>query len=134
MRGEWAHLAASFDFAEGEMQLFLNGEELEGDYTRADNPWGEGSTSPSVPAGIKIGGSFPQNTREANPFTGRMDDLMFLDTALTPEQVAAQYDMFDVQPPAEPTIPRMLLRRGAHRSDGGRELAAADSGAVGVPG
>ncbi|MGO1412120.1 MAG: PQQ-dependent sugar dehydrogenase [Microbacterium sp.] len=105
VRGEWAHLAASFDFAEGEMQLFLNGEELEGDYTRADNPWGEGSTSPSVPAGIKIGGSFPQNTREANPFTGRMDDLMFLDTALTPEQVAAQYDMFDVQPPAEPTIP-----------------------------
>lgn len=102
-RGEWVHLAATFDFAEGQMQLFMNGEQLEGDYTVADNPWGEGPTSPTDPAGIKIGGSFPQNTQEANPFNGRMDDLMFLDSAVTEEQVAAQYDMFDVggsEPPA----------------------------------
>ena len=103
-RGEWVHLAATFDFAAGEMQLYMNGEPLEGDYTNPDNPWGEGSTSPSNPAGIKIGGSFPQNNREANPFNGRMDDLMFLDTALTPEQVAGQYAMFGAEPvdPPEP--------------------------------
>lgn len=104
-RGEWVHLGATFDFAAGEMQLYMNGEPLEGDYTNPDNPWGEGTTSPSDPAGIKIGGSFPQNTREANPFNGRMDDLMFLDTALTPEQVAGQYAMFDVQPVDPPTVP-----------------------------
>ncbi|UFU07979.1 PQQ-dependent sugar dehydrogenase [Ruania halotolerans] len=104
-RGEWVHLAATFDFAAGEMQLFMNGEPLEGEYTRADNPWGEGSTSPSNPAGLKIGGSYPQNTREANPFNGRMDDLMFLDAALTPEQIAAQYAMFEVEQAEPPEIP-----------------------------
>ncbi|GAB3814803.1 hypothetical protein GCM10028820_11380 [Tessaracoccus terricola] len=105
-QGEWVHLAASFDFAAGEMKLFMNGEELDGDYTNPNNPWGEGQTSPSVPAGIKIGGSFPQNNREANPFTGRMDDLMFLDTSVSPEQVRAQYELFDVAQAPEPTIPQ----------------------------
>ncbi|MGH3588075.1 MAG: LamG-like jellyroll fold domain-containing protein, partial [Pseudonocardia sp.] len=104
-RNRWVHLAATFDFAGGEMQLFMNGEELEGEYTSA-NPWGAGATSPTDPAGLKIGGSFPQDTREANPFHGRMDDLMFLDTVPTPEQVAAQYALFDaepVEPPAPPS-------------------------------
>ncbi|WP_407319759.1 PQQ-dependent sugar dehydrogenase [Isoptericola halotolerans] len=104
-KGRWVHLAATFDFAGGEMKLFMDGEELEGDYT-ASNSWGAGSTSPTDPAGIKIGGSYPQNTREANPFTGRMDDLMLLDVAPTTEQVAAQYELFgatDPEPPAEPS-------------------------------
>lgn len=104
-RGEWVHLGATFDFAAGEMQLYMNGEPLEGTYTPAENPWGEGTTSPSDPAGLKIGGSFPQNTGEANPFTGRMDDLMFVNTALTAEQMAAQYAMFEVEPVEEPTLP-----------------------------
>ncbi|MEE6286965.1 Ig-like domain repeat protein [Georgenia sp. MJ173] len=104
-RGEWVHLAANFDFADGEMQLFMNGEQLEGEYTSSTNPWGQGATSDTVPAGIKIGGSFPQNTRESNPFTGRMDDLMFLDTVATAEQVAAQYALFDAHPVEPPLAP-----------------------------
>ncbi|MGM1018739.1 MAG: PQQ-dependent sugar dehydrogenase [Actinomycetota bacterium] len=103
-KGKWVHLAATFDFAGGEMKLFMNGEELEGDYT-ASNPWGEGSTSDSTPAGIKIGGSYPQNTRESNPFTGRMDDVMLLDTVPTAEQIAAQYALFDAAEAVEPTPP-----------------------------
>ncbi|WP_243694914.1 PQQ-dependent sugar dehydrogenase [Labedella populi] len=103
-KGRWVHLAATFDFAGGEMRLFMNGEELEGDYTAA-NPWGEGATSPSLPAGIKIGGSYPQNTREANPFNGRMDDVMILDVAPTAEQIAAQYGLFGSVPPEDPAPP-----------------------------
>src|SRR5690606_23074231 len=104
-RNRWVHLAATFDFAGGEMKLYMNGEELEGRYT-ASNPWGAGATSPTDPRGIKIGGSFPQDTREANPFHGRMDDLMFLDVVPTPEQIAAQYALFGaepVEPPAPPS-------------------------------
>ena len=103
-KGQWVHLAATFDFAAGEMKLFRNGEELAGKYTAA-NPWGEGVTSDTAPAGIKIGGSFPQNTREANPFTGRMDDIMLLDTVPTAEQVAAQYALYAVLPVEPPTPP-----------------------------
>ncbi|WP_241744557.1 PQQ-dependent sugar dehydrogenase [Cellulosimicrobium arenosum] len=114
-RGEWVHLAATFDFAAGEMKLFMNGEELEGEYT-ASNPWGSGATSATDPAGIKIGGSFPQDTREANPFTGRMDDLMFLDTAATPEQVSAQYALFGAEP-VEPPAPPSCSPAGEQISD-----------------
>lgn len=103
-KGQWVHLAATFDFAEGEMRLFMNGEELEGDYT-ASNPWGAGSTSDTDPAGIKIGGSFPQNTRESNPFNGRMDDVMLLDTVPTAEQIAAQYALYKAETPVPPTAP-----------------------------
>ncbi|WP_229737741.1 PQQ-dependent sugar dehydrogenase [Isoptericola cucumis] len=114
-QGRWVHLAATFDFAGGEMQLFMNGEELEGEYTAA-NPWGAGSTSPTDPAGIKIGGSFPQDTREANPFDGRMDDLMFLDVVPTPEQVAAQYALFGAEP-AEPPAPPSCEPEGEPLTD-----------------
>ncbi|KON72419.1 hypothetical protein M768_15730 [Cellulosimicrobium cellulans F16] len=120
-RNRWVHLTATFDFAGGEMKLYMNGEELEGRYT-ASNPWGAGATSPTDPAGLKIGGSYPQDTREANPFHGRMDDLMFLDVVPTPEQVAAQYARFG--------------RAGGgadHGRPGGRALGAADAGQVAVP-
>jgi hypothetical protein len=103
-KGKWVHLAATFDFADGEMKLFMNGEELDGTYT-ASNTWGSGVTSDTAPAGIKIGGSYPQNTRESNPFNGRMDDLMFLDVVPTPEQVAAQYALFGATEPVEPEAP-----------------------------
>lgn len=102
-KGQWVHLAATFDFAAGEMKLFMNGEELAGRYT-ASNPWGGGATSDTAPAGIKIGGSFPKNTREANPFHGRMDDVMLLDTVPTAEQIAAQYALFGAVP-TEPPAP-----------------------------
>lgn len=51
-------------------------------------------TSPSDPAGIKIGGSFPQNTAEANPCNCGMDYLVFLDRVATPDEIAAQYAGF----------------------------------------
>ena len=102
-RGEWVHLTATFDFVDGSMALYMNGVPLEGTYTSATNPWGPGSASESDPRGIKIGGSFPQNTRESNPCDCRMDDLMFLDSAVSAEQVAAQFARYEAQPvPAVP--------------------------------
>ncbi|MGW0903122.1 LamG-like jellyroll fold domain-containing protein [Streptomyces sp. NPDC002853] len=95
--GKWVHLAATFDFDTGEMALYRNGRALRGSYVRGDDPWalaGEPEpdlASPTDPRGIKIGGSFPQNTREANPCNCRMDDLLFLDRAATPGQVRAEY-------------------------------------------
>ncbi|MGH8310537.1 MAG: hypothetical protein ACRETX_12190, partial [Steroidobacteraceae bacterium] len=44
-------------------------------------------TSATDPRGVKIGGSFPQNSREANPCNCRIDDLMFIVWALTPLEV-----------------------------------------------
>jgi hypothetical protein len=114
-RGEWVHLTATFDFAAGEMKLYRNGEPLAGRYT-ASNPWGAGPTSGSNPRGIKIGGSFPQNTREANPFNGRMDDLMFLDTVPTADQVAAQFARFK-STPAQPPVPPSCTPSGTSISD-----------------
>ncbi|NOW00591.1 PQQ-dependent sugar dehydrogenase [Isoptericola chiayiensis] len=114
-KGRWVHLAATFDFADREMKLFMNGEELDGFYTSL-NPWGSGPTSDAAPAGIKIGGSYPQNTREANPFNGRMDDLMFLDVAPTAEQVAAQYALFGASDP-EPPAPLPCAPSGQQTTD-----------------
>jgi len=93
---EWVFLAATFDFDEGKMALYKNGERLDGFYTVAGDPWGVGgpgphSTSATDPRGIKIGGSFPQNDRETNPCNCRMDSLMFLDEVASPGQVRAQY-------------------------------------------
>lgn len=114
-KGKWVHLAATFDFAAGDMKLFMNGEELAGTYT-ASNPWGSGPVSATDPAGIKIGGSFPQNTREANPFNGRMDDIAILDAVTTPEQIAAQYALFAV-PPAETPEPPTCTPAGTPMTD-----------------
>ncbi|GAA2433972.1 hypothetical protein GCM10010191_55410 [Actinomadura vinacea] len=94
---KWVHLAATFDFDTGTMALYKNGEALPGFYTRADDPWAiEGPPEPDVttasdPAGIKIGGSFPQNTREQNPCNCRMDTLLFLDRPATATEVRHQY-------------------------------------------
>lgn len=98
--GKWVHLAATFDFDDGEMGLFMNGKPLAGRYTSSNDPWGVGggdgpfATSPTDPAGIKIGGSYPQNTREQNPCNCRMDELMFLDRVPTRGEIAAQYQRF----------------------------------------
>jgi glucose/arabinose dehydrogenase len=94
--GEWVHLAATFDYATGEMTLFRNGRRLPGFYTNAGDPWqvdGTG-TSATNPRGIKIGGSFPQDNREANPCNCRMDSLMFLDTAADAGTIHQQYRRF----------------------------------------
>ncbi len=94
--GEWVHLAATFDYTTGEMALYRNGKPLAGFYTNPADPWqvdGTG-TSDTLPRGIKIGGSFPQNTLERNPCNCRMDSLMFLDRAATAREVANQYRRF----------------------------------------
>jgi len=87
----WVHLAATFDYATGAIALYRNGAPLKTLPPRpANDPWrlarpdmaSPGRSSPTTPAGIKIGGSFPQNTRERNPFDGRFDDLLFFDRAL----------------------------------------------------
>ncbi|MEB8337759.1 hypothetical protein [Streptomyces endophyticus] len=104
--GTWVHLAATFDFDTGRMALYRNGRPLTGSYVRDDDPWAlEGApepdlASPTDPRGIKIGGSFPQNTREGNPCNCRMDDLLFLDRAATPGQVMAQYRLSGGRPAA----------------------------------
>jgi hypothetical protein len=95
--GQWVHLAATFDFDTGVMALYRNGRALDGFYTQTGDPWLlEGAPEPDVasatdPRGIKIGGSFPQNTRENNPCDCRMDELMFLDRVVTPAEVWLQY-------------------------------------------
>jgi hypothetical protein len=93
---EWVHLAATFDFTNGTMALYRNGLPLDGFYTVAGDPWqvsgpGPHVTTASDPRGIKIGGSFPQNTLERNPCDCRMDALTFLDVSLSAHDVAKQY-------------------------------------------
>ena len=93
---EWVFLAATFDFNTGAMALYRNGEPMPGFYTVPGDPWGVAGTGPHYtsatdPRGIKIGGSFPQNTLERNPCNCRMDSLMFLDRAVLPAEVMQQY-------------------------------------------
>ena len=102
---EWTHLAASFDFDGGAMALYRNGLPVDAELTREGDLWSiEGPpepdlSSPTAPAGIKIGGSFPQNNLERNPFNGRFDDLMFFRRALSAEEVLAQFRNFPTAPP-----------------------------------
>jgi hypothetical protein len=94
-QNEWVHLAATFDYLTGEMALYRNGEKLDGFYTVAGNPWqvdGVNGTSATDPLGIKVGGSFPQDTLERNPCNCRTDALMFLDRAVSAKEVQLQYD------------------------------------------
>jgi len=93
----WTHIAATFDFDAGTMALYRNGTPLAATYTATGDPWAVNGgtepdlTSPTAPAGIKIGGSFPQNTAERNAFTGRLDDLMFFKRSLTAGEIQQQY-------------------------------------------
>jgi hypothetical protein len=62
----------------------------------AGDPWGVAgpgrhAASATDPRGIKIGGSFPQDTRENNPCNCRMDSLMFLDRVVSAGEVKHQY-------------------------------------------
>lgn len=95
--GKWVHLAATFDYTTGDMALYRNGRPVDGSYVVPGDPWkvdGTG-TSPTDPRGIKIGGSYPQNSEERNPCDCRMDSLMFLDAAADPSTIAEQYRRFE---------------------------------------
>lgn len=98
----WVHLAATFDYSTGAVALYRDGLPLATLPPSPDgDPWnlagpaasfppdGTPRASPTTPTGIKIGGSFPQNTRERNPFDGRFDDLLFFDRALSADEVRA---------------------------------------------
>ncbi|WP_206681574.1 LamG-like jellyroll fold domain-containing protein [Actinomadura sp. J1-007] len=93
----WVHLAATFDYDTGRMALYKNGRPLPGFLTVGGDPWKlEGAPEPdaassTVPRGIKIGGSYPQNTREGNPCNCRMDGLMFLDRTISDREARLQY-------------------------------------------
>ncbi|MEU9885699.1 hypothetical protein [Sphaerisporangium sp. NPDC051011] len=95
--GEWVFLAATFDYDEGTMKLYKNGRPLDGFYTLPNDPWGVAGppepdfTSATDPRGIKIGGSYPQNTREGNACDCRLDSLMFFDRVATDKEVLHQY-------------------------------------------
>jgi hypothetical protein len=98
-RDEWAHLVATFNYDDGTMALYKDGQPLAGFYTNTGDPWGVAGpgphfSSPTDPAGIKIGGSFPQNNREQNPCNCRMDSLLFLDRVVTPQEVQQQYQAY----------------------------------------
>jgi hypothetical protein len=99
----WVFLAATFDFDTGTMALFRNGRPLDGFYSVAGDPWGvEGEPEPDLasatdPAGIKIGGSFPQDTLERNPCNCRFDSLMFLDRVLTHREIWLHYRLTTAQ-------------------------------------
>lgn len=96
----WTHLVATFDFDNGTMALYRNGQPLAANYTAGGDPWGviggiePDLTSATSPAGIKIGGSYPQNTEEKNAFNGRFDDLMFFNRVITAAEVQEQYANF----------------------------------------
>lgn len=98
--GTWTHIAATFDFDNGALALYRNGEPVPADYRSTGDPWiVEGDPEPdlasdSLPTGIKIGGSYPQNTLERNPFDGRFDDLMFFDRALDAVEIREQYSSY----------------------------------------
>jgi hypothetical protein len=105
---QWTHLAATFNFNDGSMALYRNGVPLAGFYTAAGNSWGAGPTSATNPSGIKIGGSYPANTSEQNPFNGRFDELMFFNQTLSAADVAAQYALF-ANPVPEPATAALML-------------------------
>jgi hypothetical protein len=94
---EWVFLAATFDYDDGTMALYKNGRPLAGFYTLPGDPWGvlgppePDLTSATDPRGIKVGGSFPQDTREQNPCNCRFDSLMFLDRVARRGEIMAQY-------------------------------------------
>lgn len=70
--------------------------DLSGSCTVPGDPWQVDGTGASAtdPRGIKVGGSFPQDTAERNPCACRVDSLMSLDVAASAEVVAAQFRRF----------------------------------------
>lgn len=93
----WTHVTATFNFDNGTMALYRNGVALNANYTSASDRWNvigalePDLTSVTAPAGIKIGGSYPQNTAEKNSFNGQFDDLMFFNKSLSASEVQLQY-------------------------------------------
>lgn len=96
--GRWVFLAGTFDFDTGAVGLYVDGKPVDGYYAVKGDPWKiVGPPEPDFasatnPRGIKVGGSHPANTKETNACNCRMDGLMFLDRAVTAEEVRGQYE------------------------------------------
>ncbi|MFD1045141.1 PQQ-dependent sugar dehydrogenase [Kibdelosporangium lantanae] len=96
---QWVFLTATFNYNDGTMTLYRNGEPVPGAYVVQGDPWEVSTgnppyfTSATNPRGIKIGGGFPQNTREDNPCNCRFDDVMYLNRVAQPWEVRAQYTL-----------------------------------------
>ncbi|KOV85497.1 hypothetical protein ADL03_12795 [Nocardia sp. NRRL S-836] len=96
--GRWVFLAGTFDFDTGAIGLYVDGRPVEGSYAVKGDPWQlAGPPEPDLssatdPRGIKVGGSYPRNDREANACNCRVDGLMFLDRAVTADEVRAQHE------------------------------------------
>jgi len=106
---QWTHIAGTIDFETGAMALYKNGKPLASSAATVTN-WqlkaGEKNfTSNTAAGGIKIGGSFPDNSVERNPFNGRIDELMFFNKALTAEEVEAQFKLISAGAEASATAP-----------------------------
>jgi hypothetical protein len=104
---QWTHLAATFNFETGDIALYKNGQPLPSAPANvASWTWKPGEkhiTSNTAAGGIKIAGSYPDNTQEKNPFNGRIDELMFFSKSLTPEEIAAQYKLISPATAGSPT-------------------------------
>lgn len=98
---QWTHLTATFDFDQAVVRLYRNGGLIETEDDELDN-WETtddvDTTSATNAGGIKIGGSFPDNSLERNPFNGRFDELMTFNRALTSEAVLAQFRLVNGSP------------------------------------
>lgn len=117
----WVHLAATFDYDGGTMALYRDGQPLAATLTTAGDSWGvvggaePDLASPTAPRGIKIGGSYPQNSAERNPFPGRFDELVFVDRVLTPSEIATQHGRYLASAPAALPVLRIVRQDEAWR-------------------
>jgi hypothetical protein len=93
----WVFLAATLNYNTGQLALYKNGQPLPGFLGVSGDPWavhgggGPFFTSATNPRGIKVGGGFPQNTKEDNPCNCRADGLMFLNRDASASEIAQQY-------------------------------------------
>jgi hypothetical protein len=93
----WTHITATFHFDIGTVDLYKNGLPMEQENLDTFSWQSTGEeveyTSNTAAGGIKIGGSFPDNSEERNPFNGRIDELMAFNKWLSPAEVLAQYQL-----------------------------------------
>jgi hypothetical protein len=95
--GRWTHLAVSFGFEVGSIDLYKNGLPLASGAMTSLGNWqltpGVDRTSNTAAGGIKLAGSYPDNSQEFNPFNGRSDEIMMFNKALTAAEVLAQFQL-----------------------------------------
>jgi hypothetical protein len=103
--GQWTHLTAAFNFdaptSNSAIRLYKNGL-LIGMSNASVSAWqrtpGTDYTSSTNAGGIKIGGSYPDNSQEFNPFNGRIDELMFFNKTLSAAEVLSQFELISNLP------------------------------------